>query len=120
LNKKPDARTLLQESEKKNNVPAKILRVSSTINPIYQNRVLQYLSANNNHEDNDISELLNKLYVLYSWGTEESSGKDPLIPSALHKSGHGEKRLNYWSMLMNNWIKGEPFSKMGWPFYLLL
>lgn len=113
LKKDKEARGLLQSIEKMNRVPARILRLSSTIKPIYQNRALDYITTKNDTSmGDDILGLLKTLYSLYAWGIEESSGKDPLIPAALYKSGYGEQRLNYWAMLMRNWIKGEPFSKM--------
>lgn len=52
------------------------------------------------------------MYQLYNWEVEESTGRDPLIPPGLVKAGYGASRLRYWAMLLRNWIKAEPLSRL--------
>lgn len=120
LEKNKEALNILQKLQKINNVPSNILKLSSTIKPLYQNRVLDYISKNSenavlniNLEDNEIIvKALNVLYVLYNWGQEESNGRDYLIPPGLVKKGYGQSVLKYWAMLLRNWTKSEPLNRL--------
>jgi hypothetical protein len=66
----------------------------------------------NNENIDVIVPALKTLYTLYNWGVEESGGRDPLIPKGLVDAGYGETRLRYWAMLMRNWTKAEPLSRL--------
>lgn len=120
LEKNKNAFDILSKAQKANKVPSTILRLSSTIKPIYQNKVLSYIEKNQtdavlniNTDDNDvIVKALEVLYTLYNWEIEESNGRDYLIPSALIKAGYGRSRLRYWAMLLRNWTKSEPLSRL--------
>ncbi len=118
--KNTQAFELLEKTKKNNNVPSDILRSSSTIKPIYQNKVLVYIQKNqqqavltiNNENIDVIVHALETLYEMYNWGVEESGGRDPLIPKGLVGVGHGMSRLRYWAMLIRNWTKAEPISRL--------
>lgn len=120
LEKNKKAFDILSKAKKANKVPSAILRLSSTIRPIYQNKVLSYIERNQasavlniNTESNDvIVSALEVLYDLYNWAEEEATGRDYLIPPGLVKSGHGKSRLGYWAMLLRNWTKSEPLSRL--------
>jgi len=111
---------LLEKSKSNNEVPSDILRSSSTIKPIYQNKVLAHIRAKQDEAilniSNDNIEVivhaLETLYTLYNWEAEESGGRDPLIPKGLVEAGYGKSRLRYWAMLMKNWTKAEPLSRL--------
>lgn len=119
LEKITDAQALLRAAAAGNSVPSHIIRVSPTINPSYQNDVLRDI-----HEHGPVSQqvaldgtfdllpLLEKLYDLYQWESEETHGSNPLIPGALAASGYGKNRLRYWAMLMKHWIKAEPLNRL--------
>ncbi|MCC7004740.1 DEAD/DEAH box helicase [Candidatus Nomurabacteria bacterium] len=118
--KNPKALELLEKTKNTNNVPSDILRSSSTIKPIYQNKVLAHVQAKKQDAvlniSNDNIEIivhaLETLYTMYNWEVEESGGRDPLIPKGLVNVGHGKSRLRYWAMLMKNWTKAEPLSRL--------
>jgi hypothetical protein len=55
---------------------------------------------------------LGVLCDLYDWEKEESNGRDPLIPGGLVRSGYGKTRLKYWAMLLRNWTRSEPLSRL--------
>ena len=120
LEKNKSALEILKKTQKANDVPSEILRLSSTIRPIYQNRALNFIRKNGNRsvleinvEDNDqITSALEILYDLYGWGAEESSGRDALIPQGLVNAGYGKSRLKYWAMLLRNWTKSEPLNRL--------
>lgn len=118
--KNANALELLEKTKNSNNVPSDILRSSSTIKPIYQNKVLAHIQAkqqeavlNITNENIDIIvHALETLYTMYNWEVEESGGRDPLIPKGLVEAGYGKTRLRYWAMLMKNWTKAEPLSRL--------
>jgi replicative superfamily II helicase len=111
---------ILIKSKERNQIPKDILKASSTIKPKYQNDVLNYIkekkyesifNIDNNNTDT-IVQSLEVLYKLYNWDIEESSGREPLIPSGLVKKGYGSSRLRYWAMLMRNWTRAEPLNRL--------
>lgn len=118
--KNAKALELLETTKNNNNVPSDILRSSSTVKPIYQNKVLAHIQAKkqdavlNISNDNIevIVHALETLYTMYNWEVEESGGRDPLIPKGLVEVGYGKSRLRYWAMLMKNWTKAEPLSRL--------
>lgn len=55
---------------------------------------------------------LAKLYRVYAWDVEESKGNDPLIHSSTVKNGTVDSRLWYWAILMRNWVRGDPLSRV--------
>ena len=115
LEKFGDARSVLETAKKENIVPTDVLRISSLIKPVYQNRALKFI-ANVGSEatlppvgkDTDYLTVLERLYDLYNWGQKESDGKDPLVPIGLVKANYGKSHLSYWAMLMRHWVNGEP------------
>lgn len=120
LEKKADGREILVKTAKENRVPLDILKASSSIKPKYQNRVLKFIEDNKSNavlridtaSNNSIYQALEVLYDLYSWDLEESNGKDPLIPSGLVRLNYGKSRLKYWAMLLRNWTRSEPLSRI--------
>lgn len=118
--KNKNALEILQKTQSTNKVPSEIIRACSTIKPIYQNKTLEYIKKHkenavlNVSNDNNalIVSALEILYDLYNWEVEESSGRDPLIPPGLIKVGYGKSKLNYWAMLLRNWTKSEPLSRL--------
>lgn len=98
-----NAKKIISESEKINNVPISILEQSSEINPKYQNEIL-------NREENYIfpkfvtkencKDVLETLYRCYNWGEEESKGDKPLV--------RNYKRLGFLKHLMYNWMNSKP------------
>lgn len=118
--KNKEALNLLDKTQLENKVPSQIIRASSTIKPIYQNKALEHIQKhqenavlNINVENNEIIvRALETLYDLYNWEIEESKTKNPLIPPGLIKFGHGKSRLKYWAMLLRNWTKSEPLSRL--------
>jgi hypothetical protein len=120
LEKTKDASTILRETSEKNRVPPEIIKMSSTIKPFYQNRALEYIErmgadALLNLYTDDQSVLLHALetlYDLYGWDIEESQGRDPLIPKGLVNNDFGKARLKYWGMLLKNWTRAEPLSRL--------
>lgn len=118
--KNPKALDLLEKTKNINKVPSDILRSSSTIKPIYQNKVLAHIQDKKQDAVLNISNdnidvivyALETLYTMYNWEVEESGGRDPLIPKGLVNVGHGKSRLRYWAMLMKNWTKAEPLSRL--------
>lgn len=120
LEKNKNAAEILKETAKINRVPSDIIKMSSTIKPHYQNKALEYIEKHGSKallnlytDDNDtLLHALETLYNLYGWEKEESQGRDPLIPSGLIKLGLGKTRLKYWSMLLKNWTRAEPLSRL--------
>jgi len=103
LENNKDAKKIISESEKNNNVPIRILEQSSEINPKYQNEIL-------NMKDNyrfpievtkeNCQNVLEVLYNCYNWGEEESKGDKPLVRKY--------KRLVFLKHLMYNWLRSKP------------
>ncbi|MBP6866351.1 MAG: DEAD/DEAH box helicase [Candidatus Pacebacteria bacterium] len=120
LEKNKSAIEILQKTQSSNRVPSEIIKASSTIKPVYQNKALVYIEKHKENavlnvstENNElIVHALERLYDLYNWEVEEARGRDPLIPSALVKAGYGKSKLNYWAMLLRNWTKSEPLSRL--------
>lgn len=120
LEKTKDASTILKETSEKNRVPSGIIKMSSTIKPYYQNRAFDYIEKRGadallnlyTEDQNVLLHALETLYDLYSWDKEESHGRDPLIPKGLVKNDFGKARLKYWCMLLKNWTRAEPLSRL--------
>ena len=103
LEKNIEAKKIINESEKNNDVPIYILEQSSEINPKYQNRILNmkenYKFPNEVTKEN-CKKVLEVLYDCYNWKEEESKGDKPLV--------RNRKRLGFLKHLMYNWMNGKP------------
>ncbi|KLE14417.1 DEAD/DEAH box helicase [Clostridium sp. C8] len=109
LKKNKEAKQILEKVEKQNKIPQYILEQCSTIKPIYQNSIWnmddkEILFLDDNLSVDSLKLALNKLYQVYNWGKEESGGRNPLVKDI--------SRLNYFAVLMHNWMKGIPLNMM--------
>lgn len=121
LDKVSDGRELLRKATASIQVPADVLRRSPEILPEYQNTVWADLKIGGNGpllpEDADLTqvdtfhEVLRRLSELYGWRTVESRGNDPLLPTNTSDEG-ADRRLRYWAILMNSWVRGDPLSRV--------
>lgn len=113
IEKIPEAKSTLERAAKINPIPTEVLHMSPTIKAKHQHKALKYIQS---HQENsqfavnlnkiDALPILHKLYELYNWEKEE---KD-IIPPGLVNLGVGKSRLNYWDMLMRNWISSTPLN----------
>lgn len=109
LKKNKEAKYILELVEKQNKIPQYILEQCSTIKPIYQNRIWnmdfdKILFLDDSLSVDSCKVALNKLYHLYNWGEEESGGRNPLVKD--------KSKLDYFAVLMYNWMKGTPLNMM--------
>lgn len=120
LEKNKNGLAILKSAAQRDPVPGDALRVSPTIRAKHQHNALAYIQEYgrasqyfpSSKANMDSLPLLTKLYELYEWDTEETKGRNPLIPPGLVKAGWGESRLSYWAMLMDHWIKSEPLNRI--------
>lgn len=119
LDRVAGGRDLLRKVAADVDVPTDILRRSPSILPKYQDRIWKMLENGEAGalvaDDADLNSadtyhaVLRRLSDLYSWRVEESRVRDSLVsknstPDAL------DRRLRYWAILMNSWIRGLPLS----------
>lgn len=100
-----DARKILAGVAKSNHIPLNILEQSSTIKLKYQNEIWE--SPNLFPLPTELSQesclkILETLYAAYHWDIEESGGRNPMV--------RNYSRLEYFSILMYSWIKGDPLN----------
>ena len=105
LKENSDAKKILAGVDKSNHIPLSILEQSSTIKIRYQNEIWENpnlcpLPADVSQES--CLKILDTLYDVYYWSTEESGGCNPMV--------HNRARLEYFSILMYSWIKGDPLN----------
>ena len=105
LKENSDAKKILAWVAKSNHIPLNILEQSSTIKLKYQNEIwdnpdLRLLPTEFSQEA--CLKILEILYNTYHWDIEESSGRNPMVRSYT--------RLEYFSVLMYSWIKGDPLN----------
>lgn len=105
LKRNPKAKQILSTVSKTNCVPLVILEQSSTIKPKYQNELwnmeqLQPLPSEVSKES--CFQILELLYDVYHWNTEESGGRNPMV--------RDRSRLQYFSILMYSWVQGTPLN----------
>ncbi len=105
LKRNPAAKQILSSISKANLVPLTILEQSSTIKPKYQNELwnteqLQALPSEVSKES--CLWILELLYSVYHWDSEESGGRNPMV--------RDRSRLQYFSILMYSWVQGTPLN----------
>lgn len=121
LDKVDGGRDLLRKVTGAVDVPTEALRRSPNILPVYQAGVWQELQGANPAPlipyDADLSsidtfhDVLRRLSVSYNWREEESRGRDPLVSKGSTPDAF-DRRLKYWAILMNNWVRGLPLSRL--------
>lgn len=109
ISKNENAKKLLHDNKRKNTVPEKILASASMIKAKYQNLIHnkedlinEILPADINYDTVLIN--LKRLSNYYRWDIEESGGRNPMYKS--------EKSLDYYAVIMNNWINSTPLNLM--------
>lgn len=117
LEKVADGSKLLDKAAAAFTGPVEVLRRSPGIQPKLQSAVWERLTEGTygalvpgDTEELDYSlfeGVLVRLGAAYNWISEESGGKDPLVPGT--EPGYSQ-RLRYWAMLMSYWVKGDPLA----------
>lgn len=105
LKKNQQSSQILNDISKNNAVPLSILEQSSMIKIKYQNIVWnseQITPLPKEVSLESCEDILNILYENYNWKEEESGGRNPLARE--------RARLKYFSILMFNWIQGQPLN----------
>jgi superfamily II DNA or RNA helicase len=121
LDKVGDGRDLLRKATASIRVSPEVLRRAPNILPEYQNAVWTLLTSGEAAAlvpaDADLTQvdtfhgILRRLSALYDWPSVEARGTDPLIPPNSSDEGK-DRRLRYWAILMNNWVRGDPLSRV--------
>jgi superfamily II DNA/RNA helicase len=121
LDKVRDGGDLLRKATASIQVPPDVLRRSPGILPEHQNAVWADLKTGGGGpllpNDADLAQVdtfhavLRRLSALYDWRTVEALGSDPLLPSNTSDEG-ADRRLRYWAILMNSWVRGDPLSQV--------
>lgn len=115
LEKIPDGPKLLDRAVAAFDGSEEVLRRAPGIQPKYQAAVWRELSTGAAAAliPADTTEfayelfygVLERLGSVYNWSTEESGGREPLVPAA--QPGYSA-RLRYWATLMSYWVRGDP------------
>jgi len=105
IKKNKEAAEVLATQVKDINIPVKIISASSMIKAKYQNNIFndQFLNKNILPEYFDYDVILKYLEIIcdyYNWESEESGGKNPMLPN--------KAILKYYAVLMDNWMKAKP------------
>ncbi|MCG7286385.1 DEAD/DEAH box helicase [Cellulomonas sp. ACRRI] len=111
--------TLLDDATRGLSIPATLLRRSPSILPVFQDRVWRMLNSGATVEpllsDGDpvnadtFHAILRRLADLYDWRSQESRGNDSLVSQGSAPAAF-DRRLRYWAILMNSWVRGLPLS----------
>lgn len=109
IKKHPSTIERLNTIKKENDVPEKILIVSSSIKQKYQNRIWNKKNLVLSILPDDVNYLtclaaLRELYDLYNWEEEESGGTKPLV--------RNKEGLRYLALIMSDWMNGKPLKLM--------
>lgn len=109
LAKNDNAKAVLQKLKKETVIPEKILSSYSMIKSKYQNHIYQKEDLSSKRLSTDISyasvlEKLEMLCDLYSWESEESTGRNSLLRS--------RESLKYYAVLMSSWMNSQALSWM--------
>lgn len=101
------AKKVLSTIEKNNQIPDYILEQSTSIKPIYQNNIWKSLQDTESAFSDEITyascyEMLEKMYKIYHWDSEEAIGRNPLI--------RNKEQLKYYTHLMYDWISSKPLN----------
>ncbi|MGC8480171.1 MAG: DEAD/DEAH box helicase, partial [Acidimicrobiales bacterium] len=119
IDKVKGGRDLLRKAASSIEAPHEVLRRSPDIAPERQNVVWTHLASGEGGallpEGVDLTQVdtfhnvLRRLSGLYNWRVAEARGTAPLLPANITDTG-ADRRLRYWAILMNNWVRGDALS----------
>lgn len=110
LREKPEASKSLQEKTLSNKVPIDILKISSSVNLYYQNKILNIDNNNlivlsNTPTYEEILRVLQFLYENYNWKEEEVARNQIL---KLAKKDKHTSLLKFYAVLISEWFSSKP------------
>lgn len=115
VDKVPGGSKLLEAAASSFLGPVEVLQQAPGIRPKYQSAIWEKIAHGTmaplvpaGVQDLDFAlfeQILSRLGDEYKWKSEESGGRDPLVPAV--EPGY-TLRLRYWATLMSYWVRGDP------------